>query len=176
MKKYKVFFRFRGSGASGSGYIVVKAESEEDAKVQVKKMFAFLPNLMVFCTYPVRKGRKTVMYFKSKKALNFLLENGHIYTIRWAKIKADVVWITSKRGGKKIADAVVAYIGEVVQVVPDNEWYVADKASAIGKLDEFVNESGFNSVEDWLEEVKKLNGGKLPEKMYLYYVKLVGDV
>ena len=114
--------------------------------------------------------RKTVIYFKSKKALDYLLKNGEVYTIRPRKRSEGLAYVKTSKKGRKLAEVEVKYVGEVVLTAPDDEWYVADGAYAKGKLEEFVDKSGFNSVEEWLEEVRKLNGGKLPDRMFLYHV------
>ena len=118
-------------------------------------------------------GRKTVIYFKSKKALDCLLKNGEVYTIRPKKRSEGLAYVKTSKKGRKLAEVEVKYVGEVVLTAPDDEWYVADGAYAKGKLEEFVDKSGFDSVEEWLEEVRKLNGGKLPDRMFLYCVKLL---
>jgi len=115
-------------------------------------------------------GRKTVIYFKSKKALEHLLKNGEVYTIRPTKRTEGFAFVKTSKKGKKIAIVGVKYVGEIVLTAPDGEWFVADGAYAKGKLEEFVDKSGFDSVEEWLEEVRKLNGGKLPDRMLLYHV------
>ena len=118
----------------------------------------------------VKARRKTVIYFKSKKALDYLLKNGEVYTIRPRKRSEGLAYVKTSKKGRKLAEVEVKYVGEVVLTAPDDEWYVADGAYAKGKLEEFVDKSGFNSVEEWLEEVRKLNGGKLPDRMFLYHV------
>ncbi|HDN74285.1 hypothetical protein DRP04_02650 [Archaeoglobales archaeon] len=115
---------------------------------------------------------KSPIYFKSKKALDYLLKNGSVYTIRKSRRKEGLAWVMGENR-RKIADAIVEYIGEVVLTEPDSEWWVTKGAYGIAKLEEFVKKSGFSSVEEWLDEVKRLNNGSLPEKMYLYHVTLV---
>jgi len=121
------------------------------------------------------RERKTVIYFKSKKALDCLLKNGEVYTIRPKKRFEGLAYVKTSKKGRKLAEVEVKYVGEVVQTAPDDEWFVVEGAYAKGKLEEFVDKSGFNSVEEWLEEVRKLNGGKLPDKMFLYHVKLLEE-
>jgi len=118
-------------------------------------------------------GRKTAIYFKSKKALDYLLKNGEVYTIRLKKRSEGLAYVKTSKKGRKLAEVEVKYVGEVVLTEPDDEWYVADGAYAKGKLEEFVDKSGFDSVEEWLEEVRKLNGGKLPDRMFLYHCKII---
>jgi len=171
MKSFGIFFRFGGKNVFGVGHIVVQAESPREATEKVYNMFSDLSNLNVFSVMPVKNG-KTVLIFKSEKALNFLMEHGYIYTIRTKK-RAGEVWITDRRGGKKIADGFIVYVGEVNQLLPDNDWWVTQGACALEKLEKFVQHSGFDSIEEWINAVKELHGGELPDRMYLHYVKLI---
>ena len=113
----------------------------------------------------------TVIHFKSDKALNFLLKNGICYTIRPFRRKEGKAWVRSK--GRKVAIVNVEYVGEVIQTLSDEKWWVCNDAFAIAKLKKFVKDAGVTSVEEWLNEVKKLNRGKLPENLYLYRVTLL---
>ena len=99
-----------------------------------------------------------VMIFKSEKALNYLLSTGRVYTARPRKRREGKDWITNKYGGKKIADVVV----KLVAIVSTNYQL----------LEQFLSESGFSSLEEWLNEVKKLNG-YIPDTLYIYQVELV---
>jgi len=115
--------------------------------------------------------KKGVICFRSEKALKYLLNAGEVYTLRPKLRKVGLAWVRHKR--KKVADVLVEYVGEVVQTLPDDEWFICEGAYAKAKLKDFVDKSGFESVEEWLEEVRRLNGGKLPEKLYLYKVSLL---
>lgn len=123
-------------------------------------------------------GRKTVIYFKSKKALNYLLKNGEVYTIRPRKRSEGLAYVKTSKKGRKLAEVEVRCVGKVDLTAPDDEWYIdltdVDFITiGRGGLKRFVGKSGFNSVEEWLEEVRRLNGGKLPaDKMFLYHVEL----
>jgi len=113
--------------------------------------------------------RKTVIYFKSKKALDYLLKNGEVYTIRLRKRSEGLAYVKTHRKGRKIMDVVVRYVGEVM-LLQKLGWSVVGEVYIIGKLEDFVNKSGFSSVDEWLEEVKRLNKGKLPDEIFLYHV------
>jgi len=82
---------------------------------------------------------------KSKKALEFLLTNGFVYTLRKNKKKVGKDWITDKRGGKKIENVYIDFIKEITE-------------ENINELEKYVRYSGFSSVKEWLEEAKRLNG------------------
>jgi len=111
-----------------------------------------------------------VMIFMSEKALNFLLQNGYVYTFRTKKRKlrnvydapgmsfpCDTDWVTDRRGGKKICDVHIFYIREVV----DFKFRESE-----------IKASGFKTRDEWIEEIKKLNRGKLPKKGYMYLVTI----
>jgi len=106
-----------------------------------------------------------VMIFSSKKALNFLQRHGLVFTVRCKKRKMKNAeqkdWITDKRGGKKIVDVVIEFWDEIDR---DNLEYV---------LQRYVDRSGFLTVSEWIGEIKRLNRGKLPKKLYLYRVLLL---
>ncbi len=113
-----------------------------------------------------------MMLFKSEKALNFLLENGEVYTLRPRRRREGKDWI--KIGRIKLADIEVKLVGEVF-----SGWYgyfwvrPVDNKRTILPLGNFVQKSGFRTVREWLEEVKRLNGGKVPDRLFLYHVRLL---
>jgi len=43
----------------------------------------------------------------------------------------------------------------------------------VGKLSDFTPKSGFDSVEEWISEFKRLNGSKSKNMAYLYRVRLL---
>ena len=110
-----------------------------------------------FC--PFRGGRElSIIHFKSEKALKFLITYGVVYTLRPNLRKTGKAWICNNR--RKVADATVEYVEKITQ-------------SNAGILEEFVSKSGFDSVEEWLNEVKRLNG-KIPDVLHLYRITLSG--
>jgi hypothetical protein len=100
------------------------------------------------------------MIFKSEKARNFLLKHGVVVTFRPKKRKKNIekTWATPKYRGKKFADIIVRFLCEV------------KREEIREKLDEHVALSGFKTVDEWIEEIKNLNGGEIPKKGYLYIV------
>ncbi len=81
----------------------------------------------------------SVIYFNSEKALNFLVRNGVIYTLRANPRRTERAWICSN--GRKVGIAVVEYVKKV-------------KISNVNELERYVSLSEFNSVREWVEEVK----------------------
>ena len=116
-----------------------------------------------------------VMYFKNETVLSFLLENGIVYTLRRHLRKKGqdgrtvVDWITSCRGCKKVATALVTWIGlvdlESRKVFTPND--INPKP-----LEDFVKFSGFGCVEDWINAYRAFTGKK-PKTAYLYKVVLM---
>ena len=116
-----------------------------------------------------------VIYFKSTKALNYLLKHGFVYTLRGRFRKRYCRWIETKRifkcpvetvkttrDSKPLGKAVVYLIG-MVNIISEKE-----------KLKKYVKHSGFNSVDEWIDEFIRLNG-KHPIA-FLYKVKLIEKV
>ena len=84
------------------------------------------------------------------------MENGVVFTFRAKRRKRlGREWITDRRGGRKIVDVIV----EEGRFKPS-------------ELSLYVEYSGFKSLEEWLEEIGRLNGGDLPAEGWLYKVTL----
>jgi len=99
-----------------------------------------------------------VMIFQSEKARRFLLEKGFVFTFRaHRRKKVGRDWITARRGGRKIAD---------VEVKEEGIFNPSE-------LKPYVRHSGFKSISEWIEEIRRLNGGKLPAIGWLYKVSLL---
>jgi len=101
----------------------------------------------------------SVMIFKSEKALKYLLERGVVYTVRPQRRKREGrVWITNRRGGRKIANGYAILVAEIASFSELEKYLPA-----------YVKHSGFSSIAEWIDEIKKLNS-KLPEKFWIYLV------
>lgn len=96
------------------------------------------------------------MIFKSERAREFLLENGWVFTFRARPKELGPVWITDGRGRKRIANGRVVWRRKI----------------HIMHLDTFLEGSGFNSVDEWLSEIRRLNGGEIPEWGWIHLVLL----
>lgn len=100
-----------------------------------------------------------VIIFNSEKARRFLLSCGMIFSFR--KYKRKMIgkdWMNDKYRGKKIADVDVQFVKKV-------------KVSEL--TGQYLKYSGFETHEEWLEEIKRLNHGILPEIGFIYKVKLL---
>jgi hypothetical protein len=99
-----------------------------------------------------------VMWFNVEEAREFLLNEGHVFTLRPKRRKRDFKnplgysEVLSYDGfGKKG----LLYVSFVKEVIED------------GELREFINDSGFDSLEDWLD---KANGSR-----FLYFVMTLDE-
>lgn len=97
-----------------------------------------------------------VMIFENEKARNQLLQKGEVFTWRKKKRQRNFAedWATHKRGGTKIATIRVCYFGEVLP----------------GELGEFVDRSGFESLQEWIDVILKMNKG-IGGFGHLYHVR-----
>ena len=99
-----------------------------------------------------------VMIFSSKKALEHIRTMGGVVTFRLKERKVlGNDWVTDRRGGKKLFDVFVDI--EEEEIIPDD-------------LDDYVEDSGFKSLKEWIDEIKQLHKCDEQTKGFLYYVCL----
>ena len=125
----------------------------------------------------------SVIIFSSEKALRQLLYHGKVVTLRKER-REGAGWVTDRRGGRKIADVTIEKIGKLffeggqpyieITKTPALLGWIFDEFERGDRphLDYFVPMSGFDSSEEWLEELKKQHRGKIPEDLYLYEVEI----
>ncbi len=101
-----------------------------------------------------------VIYFKSARALEFLHRHGFVLTLRARRRSGG-------RHGVKIRRDLPATLEVTV-----TEWGRLRLPEDRDKLEDYVLLSGFDSVDEWLEEVRRLNRGRLPREVWLYLVEL----
>jgi hypothetical protein len=93
-----------------------------------------------------------VMIFSSKKALRQLLKKGIVVSFRKVQPGPDrkhgPEWITDHRCGSKVCDALIFSHDTPVPLTYDT-------------LEPFVEHSGFDSVDEWIGEIKKMNGNTI---------------
>lgn len=125
-----------------------------------------------------------VIYFKSEKALDYLLNHGFVYTLRYsARKKLGPDWIQANRNSRKIADVNISYVGRVIldpavkldplnlyTVVMIDPWKDDRIYNIVGTLEDYVAHSGFDSVDEWIEEFRNLSGNK--KTAWLYKVEI----
>lgn len=121
-----------------------------------------------------------VTIFACKPVLKYLLEHGFVITFRDHMLKDNngvsigtdckgLGWITDKRGGKKIADVKILWWNDYHNVGFTVEGNQLDWKKI---LEEYVEDSGFKTVDDWIEVIKRFCHGSIPSIGYLYYVEL----
>ncbi len=99
-----------------------------------------------------------VIIFQNEKVRNFLIKHGEVVTFRAKKRKqVGYDWMTDKRGGKKLYNVEIDYIGEV------NPTTDLDEAD--------IKWSGFDTLKEWWDAIRELNKGWLPLG-HLYHVEL----
>ncbi len=94
------------------------------------------------------------MRVDSEKAFRQLVSEGILATMRNYPYRVGKV-IRILHKGEYVGEAIIE---DVVPVTKQNLKYL-------------VGVSGFDSVEEWVEEAKKLNKGKLPK--YIVYINLI---
>ena len=94
------------------------------------------------------------MRVEHSKAFKQLMGEGILATMRNFPYKVNSI-VKIYHRGKYVGKAIV---DDVVPVTKHN-------------LEYFVGASGFNTVEEWVSEAKKLNKGKLPK--YIVYLSLI---
>jgi len=83
-----------------------------------------------------------VITFASEKALEYLLEHGHVYTFRLKRrVMLGRDWMNDHRLGKKISDV---YVEELLCL-------------SFSDLGPYVTESGFKTLKGWIDEAVVLN-------------------
>ncbi|WP_290597502.1 MULTISPECIES: hypothetical protein [unclassified Archaeoglobus] len=116
-----------------------------------------------------------VMYFKNETVLSFLLENGLVYTLRKHLREKNkdgrtvIDWMTPYKGCKKVATALVTWIG-LVDLESRKVFTLND--SKPKPLEDFVKFSGFGCVEDWINAYRAF-AGKKTKTAHLYKVVLM---
>ena len=98
-----------------------------------------------------------VIYFNVDKAMNALLKNSVVYTIRH-----------ERSTGQAVARKGSYYKFEVLGNVVVKRVLQLNRATAEAQLCEYVSRSGFDTVQEWLSNVKVWRN-----KMFLYKVEMM---
>ena len=97
-----------------------------------------------------------VMIFNSEKAREQLRTMGEVITFRLKERKVvGFDWATDKRGGKKLFDVFVEEEGK--DITPMD-------------LEDYIEYSGFKSLEEWIGEITRLHKCSANAKGFLYRV------
>ena len=95
-----------------------------------------------------------------KEARDQLENKGFVYTLRPQFRNTGKNWYNYSRGGTKKGDVHIEFIGYY-----GHAQFLAGFRDRKEYLEEFVKDSGFNSLEEWLKKAKN--------SRYLYKVKLI---
>jgi len=109
--------------------------------------------------------------FKLKEPLDCLLNKGRVYTIRPFVVREGMKRVIDGRTNKVVAIAMVTKIGRVHLnrlVVKVQDKYIP--------LSNFVEFSGFNSLEEWIIALYKVTNNTRGVKLYLYRVELLKKI
>lgn len=99
-----------------------------------------------------------VIIFENEKARKYLLKEGFVYTLRKRKRKRiGKDWMTDRRQGHKIADVHIEEVGSWT----GKDWRI---------LEPFVKDSGFTSIEEWMDVVTEFSRGEMPKRGWIYRV------
>ena len=123
-----------------------------------------------------------VMIFANETVRNFLLDNGIVYTYRKGKElrkQIGIDWATDRRCGKKIADIGVrpracVHRNNIGDALTAYEWVYFDydeDGDPYSKQQMRLAFSGFK-YEGWLDAIRQLNKGKIPEYGWIYEVTI----
>jgi hypothetical protein len=95
--------------------------------------------------------------FSDATARKQLVDEGRVVTFRKRDRTTGATWWRKSRTGEKEGDVVVKQIAKI------------DPADSM-LLAFHREESGFETTKAWMDAIRELNGGELPESGYLYEV------
>lgn len=101
------------------------------------------------------------MIFSSDRAFMQIKQRGQVTSARSKPRKEQEVWIRKTRTGEKQFDAEIYNVEEICW---DNQ------KQLYGHLHDHDMVSGFRTVDAWVKEIRKLNGGKVPNPLYIHHV------
>jgi len=99
-----------------------------------------------------------VVIFMAKEAREQLLKHGVVVTCRGARrshVGND--WATDKRGGSKLCDVYIEYLGVIKKAEDLRQWW---------------RQSGFASANEWITKVKQMYGKQSSDKKDLNQLHL----
>ena len=109
-----------------------------------------------------------VIIFQNRQVREYLLEHGKVYTYRKGFERRKRVgrdWATDRRCGKKIADVDIMVVSS--RISRENILEALSQGDDDGP---FYGQSGLSTVETWVQTIKDLNRGEVPEYGWLYRV------
>jgi hypothetical protein len=98
-----------------------------------------------------------VISFQLENVRNHLLEHGMVYTMPSKPHKEGKDWANSGRTTKKIADV------KITEIYPSKDEYLGD----------YLKDSGFKTINEWIEAYLKLNNDFMLYNMRLFKIELI---
>lgn len=117
-----------------------------------------------------------VITFSLEKPLNHLLNTKYIYTFRIKKRKRiGKNWFNDGRLKKKIGNCYISLRDAYdYYLITDKErpvFFIGSKYTVFSQfLRPYHKNSGFDSIDEWIDAIIKLNKGKIPLTGYIYLV------
>lgn len=96
----------------------------------------------------------SMLIIKDERILKFLMKRGFVFLFSTRELKEGKGWVRASPTGKKIADVRIRLLTKI-------------KPERI-KLSSFLRGSGFNTLDEWIDSLKKEN--KDLREGYLYLV------
>lgn len=101
------------------------------------------------------------MIFTSDAAFQQLKLSGQVSSARSTPREPGEVWIRRTRTGEKLFDAEILNVDEIC-------W--GDEKDLYFALHNHDLVSGFQTVHKWKKEIERLNGGSVPNPLYIHHV------
>jgi len=99
--------------------------------------------------------------FSDPRPLRHLLKEGFVFTVRRRRKRIGRCWIAKSRHGRKICDGVIIPYAELGTVNSGN----------LLTLRMVAKNSGFNTVDEWVDAIKKFHGKAKDLVLYIVFVK-----
>lgn len=110
-----------------------------------------------------------MMFFNHSKVRAYLVEHGEVFTIRLKKRREGNDLFVY---GALFKDPIKIGKGEVRLVKSIS---FSREESSEKELTEFVNKSGFDSPQEWIEGFVAVNKGRIPKEAFVYHARLKRD-
>lgn len=112
-----------------------------------------------------RQRQRRVMIFSDDDARRQLLRTGRVLTARAERKSDRPVWVTDERGGSKICDAYRSLVARF-----DGGGFHEFARSSLWASKPRYRLAGFDSAAAWVQAVRELQGGELPDTVYVHEV------
>jgi len=110
--------------------------------------------------------KRRVMIFSCDRAFRRLRKSGKVLTARSERKVDAPVWIARERGGTKEFDA----IRSLVAALDRSEFHEFAESARWAETERY-RLAGFSSASEWVQKLRELQDGQVPEKVYVYEVR-----